>query len=48
MQKVAVLGLGYVGLTMAACMADLGVRTIGADVDDSKLSSIQAGTFAIH
>lgn len=48
MQKVAVLGLGYVGLTMAACMADHGVRTIGVDVDENKLLSIQAGTFAVH
>ena len=41
--RVAVLGLGYVGSVTAAGLAHLGHRVIGVDRDNYKVESIQAG-----
>ena len=41
--RVAVLGLGYVGSVTAAGLAHLGHRVIGVDRDSYKVESIQAG-----
>jgi UDP-N-acetyl-D-glucosamine dehydrogenase len=40
---VAVVGLGYVGLPLAVEFARAGVNTIGVDVDERKISSLNAG-----
>lgn len=40
---VGIVGLGYVGLTLAVALADRGVRVIGFDVDQVKISLIQSG-----
>lgn len=40
---VAVMGLGYVGLPLAVEAAAAGLRTVGLDLDEAKVSSIQAG-----
>ena len=42
-EKVAVVGLGYVGLPMACLMADNGFQTIGVDVDRKKLDMLRQG-----
>ena len=42
-QRVAVLGLGYVGCVTAACLSDLGHRVIGVDRDTFKVESVLAG-----
>ncbi|MBZ5516205.1 MAG: UDP-glucose/GDP-mannose dehydrogenase family protein [Acidobacteriia bacterium] len=42
--KIAVLGLGHVGLPTAVGLADLGWDVIGADQDSSKVRLIAAGT----
>lgn len=53
-QKVAshrhlvVVGLGYVGLTMALVMADAGFLVTGVDVDASKLEVLKTGKSYIH
>jgi UDPglucose 6-dehydrogenase len=44
MREVAVVGLGYVGLTMAACLAARGIRTTGVDVDKEKLAMVERRT----
>ncbi len=48
MHKVTVLGLGYVGLTMAACLPERGFEVIGVDVDSEKIAVINAGKSPIH
>ena len=41
--KVAVVGLGYVGLPLAARMAGVGVRCLGIDVQQARVDRINAG-----
>ena len=41
MSKVAVIGAGYVGLTTAACLADLGNDVVVVDVDGQKIDQLQ-------
>ena len=41
--KMAVLGLGYVGLPLAAVFADSGFQVTGIDPDKSKIDKLQAG-----
>jgi len=41
--NVAVVGTGYVGLTTAVCLAELGHDVTGVDVDTAKIASLQKG-----
>ncbi len=41
--QIATIGAGYVGLTTAACLAELGHAVFCAESDTSKLSALQAG-----
>ncbi len=43
MRKVGVIGLGYVGLPLAAAFAREGCAVIGVDVDARKVEALQAG-----
>lgn len=40
---VAVIGVGYVGLTTAACLAHLGNQVIAVDVDEAKVERMSQG-----
>ena len=40
---VAVIGVGYVGLTTAACLAHLGNRVVAVDVDQAKVERMSQG-----
>ena len=42
MSKVAVIGGGYVGLTTAACLADLGNVVVVVDVDHEKIEQLKS------
>ena len=41
--RVSVIGTGYLGLTHAVCMADLGHEVLGIDVDAEKLAKAARG-----
>lgn len=41
-RKIIILGLGYVGLTMAACLVTRGFKTIGVDMDSEKVAALSA------
>ncbi|MBN9645211.1 UDP-glucose dehydrogenase family protein [Corynebacterium mendelii] len=41
--KLSVIGIGYLGLTHAVCMASLGHDVIGVDVDTAKVEAAAAG-----
>lgn len=43
MSKVAVIGAGYVGLTTAACLADLGNEVTVVDINGAKIAQLKHG-----
>lgn len=46
---IGVVGLGYVGLPLCGALVAAGLRTIGFDIDESKIESIAAGrTYIKH
>lgn len=46
--KIAVIGLGYVGLPLAAEFAKNGHETVGIDIDESKIENINNGVSYIE
>lgn len=48
MSKLAVVGTGYVGLTTAVCLAELGHNVTGVDIDQAKVDRLQAGQPTIY
>src|ERR671935_1312125 len=43
MERVGIVGLGYVGLPLAVAFAEEGLEVVGVDLDQAKLASIGAG-----
>jgi UDPglucose 6-dehydrogenase len=41
--RLTVFGLGYLGLTHAVCMAELGHEVLGIEVDEAKVAKLQSG-----
>ena len=41
--RLTVFGLGYLGLTHAVCMAELGHEVLGIEVDEAKVARLQTG-----
>jgi UDPglucose 6-dehydrogenase len=46
--QVSVVGSGYVGTTLAACLADVGHHVTAIDVDETVVETINAGDAPIH
>jgi UDP-N-acetyl-D-glucosamine dehydrogenase len=48
LKKLAIIGLGYVGLPLSLQFARNGVEVIGLDIDLAKVNAINGGTSYIH
>ncbi|MEZ7129254.1 UDP-glucose/GDP-mannose dehydrogenase family protein [Nonomuraea sp. AD125B] len=46
--RLTVIGTGYLGITHAACMADLGFEVLGLDIDADKVQRLNSGELPIH
>ena len=46
--KIAVVGTGYVGLVLGACLAENGNTVICVDKDASKVDMLKAGRMPIY
>src|SRR4051812_22327049 len=46
--RLIVLGMGYLGATHAACMAELGHEVLGVEVDADKLAKLSDGTLPFY
>ncbi|MGE0703932.1 MAG: UDP-glucose/GDP-mannose dehydrogenase family protein [Vicinamibacterales bacterium] len=46
--KIAVVGTGYVGLVLGACLAENGNEVICVDKDESKITMLEAGRMPIY
>jgi UDPglucose 6-dehydrogenase/GDP-mannose 6-dehydrogenase len=46
--RVSVVGVGYVGLVTAACLAEQGHDVVCADLDSAKVELIESGAAPIH
>ncbi len=47
-QQVCILGLGYVGLTLAVVMADMGFRVLGVEVREVVIDALEKGKAHFH
>jgi UDPglucose 6-dehydrogenase len=48
MSAIAVIGTGYVGLTTAVCLAELGHQVVGVDIDEAKVARLRSGEATIY
>jgi UDPglucose 6-dehydrogenase len=48
MKNITVIGTGYVGLTTGACFADMGNQVTCIDIDEVRISRLQAGVIPIY
>src|SRR5574341_2416659 len=46
--RIAVVGTGYVGLVVGACLADNGNAVVCVDKDEEKVSALRAGHIPIY
>mgnify|MGYP001035978104 CR=1 FL=1 len=44
--RVAVIGLGYIGLPTAVCLATRGIEVIGVDVNEATVEAVSRGEVA--
>src|SRR5207302_1953574 len=47
MSKVAVVGAGYVGITTAVCLAELGHHVVGVDIDEGRVKQLKRNRLPI-
>ena len=46
--KISVVGTGYVGLVVGACLAENGNSVICVDKDESKIATLNGGKMTIY
>ncbi len=46
--KIFIVGVGYVGLVTAACLAELGHQVTGVDIDPDKIKKLEKGECPIY
>jgi UDPglucose 6-dehydrogenase len=46
--KIGVVGTGYVGLVVGACLAENGNTVIGVDIDEAKVAALRKGEIPIY
>src|SRR5215475_11861834 len=46
--KIAVVGTGYVGLVLGACLAENGNTVVCVDKDESKIDTLKSGRMPIY
>src|ERR1700729_4368302 len=47
-ERVAVIGSGYVGSVVAACLAHVGHAVVGVESDPAKLATLRTGIAPFH
>jgi UDPglucose 6-dehydrogenase len=48
MKKIAVIGVGYVGLVTGVCLAELGNEVIGVDINEKRITDLNKGIIPIY
>ena len=46
--NITIIGLGYVGMVAAACLADAGHRVLGVDIDNDRIAQLRAGQLPFY
>src|SRR5690349_21559425 len=46
--KISVIGTGYVGLVVGACLAETGNQVVGADIDEKKIDGLKQNILPIY
>lgn len=48
MNKIAVVGTGYVGLVTGSCLSDFGLNIVCVDNNEQKIENLQNGKIPIY